>query len=1133
MSARWHRGVAAAVAVALVQPAHAGLSFSQIPPASVRPPAPNVIVTLDDSLSMGVGVAFDSNQTYPVPRDHAGNWLDPNLMDPAWTALYNETWMDGYKLGLTNDTQQADLWNGTINGTPSTSLNSYVAAYKALPASQRPAYLRWFGFYRTRLLAMRASVMNTFNATSIPDGQIRLAWQGLIGSCRSGFGPSSGCSASGTSLDNGMWPLDNVTGGRNHRANFFKWVQGAPLALSTPTRSAYVQAGEYLRQTGKDSPWAHLPGTTQLPELACRRAYQVLFTDGEWTSGAAWDAYENVAASLYSVNDDNVNTVLPDTTSYAQQPPYKGAATGGSGSLADLAFKYWATDLQTGQNFGNELRPLMPVPTSQTFGGVTVEPYWNPANNPATWQHMVTFAIGFGSAANIATPKWEGSTFAGSDFANIVAGTSDWPNIASSAGRRADLWHAAINSRGRMFAAADQQGLDQAFRSILGEIVSQNATAGGAASSYLVSGTQFRLVRAGYSSEPTLRGTLEGFGLDSAGALSNTPIWSAQEQVAKVLPANRVVLTAKTPSSGEAFRWNKISDWQKSMLNQSAGGSADGAGSNRLDYLRGDSSNEATTANPSGAFRDRKGALLGTIVNAEPKVVAAARSGYTFSGYPTFRTGTQTRTPVAYVGANDGMLHGFNTNDGTPVLSYVPRGVFPFLSTYSDKAHVHRMYVDGPLITADWLDGTTWRTLLVGALGAGGRGFFGLEVTNPQDFTEAKAATLVRFDYTAPPVGHPSLTAFKSESGSTGMMGEIDTDLGHITADPSRDAFLGRNLQVTRMRNGKWALLLGNGANSVNERAVLYIVYLDGSGFKRLITETATGTGNGLSTPLPVDLNNDGLVDFAYAGDLRGRMWKFDLSSSDDANWKVAQVDGVNTPLIDTGRPITSAPAVAVHPKGGLLVTFGSGRLLTDDDRSATTTEYLYGVQDKEPADKVLQATDSSLVARTLAAETATIAGSNIAARVLSSTSAPVDYSTKRGWRIALGQSKERVVFNPIVQGRLVYYSTTVPTVATACTVQQGGGSLLTFDVIDGAQPANTVVDINGDGLFTSADKITDKDVMGRGAGVGRLIGLFEAPPGSGASTACSGDMIMGASGMICAKKPPGPGRRAWRDMRP
>jgi type IV pilus assembly protein PilY1 len=1085
---RCQRLLTGTLCAALAWPAHAApLSFIQVPVVLATPPAPNVFVTLDDSGSMAVGVPYVAGQEYPVPPGPDGNPIRAMPAPP-------QTYSDGYAVSP-----------AAVNLT-----GSQLTAYNALPADQKPAYLRWFAFYRDRTRAMKASVMRTFHTQKIPDGKIRLAWQGIWSSCASGFS-TTGC-------NNAIWPLSDSEGGRTHRANFYNWVRSVPAPGGTPLRAAYERVGQYLMQTGVNSPWAHLPGTTQLPEVSCRRSYQLMFTDGGWNGAGPND------------ERDNLNTSLPDGTAYTPRRPY---AHDWGGTLADVAFRYWATDLQTGSSFGNDVLPVMRVTGSQTFAGTSVAPYWNPNNNPATWQHLTTFAIAFGEAANITDPQWGGSTTTGTHFAEIVAGTRQWPtNVVP------DLWHAAVNSRGAMFLATDQTSLDAAFTEVLGEIAAQNVASGGAASSYSVQdppqGPGFRVVRAGFQSSPNLRGTLTGFSLNASGVLASTPDWEANTKLASVAHGSRVVMTASSPTAGAAFRWNSLSTWQKGELNQPPTGSADSLGTSRVDYLRGATSSEASSDNPSGAFRWRQGGLLGTIANSEPKIVGAPRAGYTFGAYPAFRAANLSRTPVAYVGANDGMLHGFNTLTGAPLLSYVPRGVYPHLSSYSDKAHIHRMYVDGPLITADWLDGTTWRTLLVGALGAGGRGFFGLEVTNPTDFTEAKADTVVRFDYTAPPVGHASLDAFVTESGSSGMMGEIATDLGHIVADPARDTFLGRNLQVARMKNGKWALLLGNGVNSINERAVLYVLYLDGSGFKKLITQNTTGQSNGLSTPLPVDLDNDGLVDFAYAGDMRGRLWKFDLSSSDDANWKVAQASSVNTALIDTGRPITSAPAVAVHPKGGLLVTFGSGRSLTEGDRSSSTTEYLYGVWDKETPGVVQQATDDSLVTRTLAAETSTITGSNIAARVLSSTSTPVDYATKRGWRITLGLSRERVIYNPIVQGRIAYFSTYIPSVAaSACTVQDSGGSLLTFDVIDGAQPATTVVDINGDGLFTSADRISGKDVMGRGVGVGRLLGLFAAPPGSGTAASCSGDLIMGASGMICAKKPPGPGRRAWRDMRP
>lgn len=1096
------------LSASLVWPVHAApIVFSQLPPASATPPAPNVIVTLDDSGSMSADVDYEPGLEYPVPPGPDGNPFRP--MPPAPIVYSN-----GYAncnappvqcwVGKAEVTGGASFVSGSGTGTVNLSGDP---RYKA--AANKDAWRRWYSFYRTRNMAMKASVMRTFHQKNIPDGKVRLAWQGLTATCSNGFPASNFCPTANT-----IWPLSDSEGSRAHRTNFYNWVVGVPASGGTPLPAAYERVGQYVLRTGLTSPWAHLPGTTQLPEVSCRRSYHVMFTDGGWGGAAS------------SGDVDNTPRTLPDGVAYSAQRPY---GHNWANTLSDLAFKYWATDLQTGTNFPNDLSPIMRVAGPQSFANTSVAPYWNPNNNPATWQHLSLLAIAFGGAAELNNPKWEGSTTGGVHFAQIVAGTRQWPTTVEP-----DLWHAAVNSRGSMFSATDQSALDAAFKSAMDEIASQNVSVGGAASSYSVSGDSFRIVRAGYLSSPNLRGTFVGFGLASSGSLNNTELWDANAELAKVNAATRTVITARRAQGwGVAFRWNELGSWQQGELNKSLAGAGDNFGSVRVDYLRGDTSRELAPGNvvnaAGGAFRWREGALLGTIVNSEPKIVQAPRSGYTSADYQAFRNANLNRTAVAYVGANDGMLHGFATSNGKPLISYVPRGVYPNLSAYTDPTFKHRMYVDGPIITADWHDGSSWRTILIGGLGAGGRGLFGLDITNPADFMESKANSIVRFDYTAPPVAQTSAT-FLTESGSGGLMGELASDLGHIATDPSRDAYLGRNLQVSKMRNGKWALITGNGINSVNERAALYIIYLDGSGFRKLLPETTTGQGNGLATPLPVDVDSDGLVDVVYAGDMRGRLWKFDLANKDDTQWKVAQVSGVNTPLIDTGRPITSAPAVAQHPAGGLLVTFGSGRAMTDDDRASTATEYLYGVWDKPGGP--LQVTLASLVERTLSADSASVTGGNTYARVLGSASTPVDYNTKRGWRIALGISKERVVFNPIVQGRLAYYTTYIPATTSSCAVRENG-SLLTFDVIDGAQPSTPVIDINGDGLFSNADRIAGKDVMGRSTGIGRLIGLLEAPAGSSAAAGCSGDMIMGSSGMICAKKPPGPGRRAWRDMRP
>jgi type IV pilus assembly protein PilY1 len=217
-----------------------------------------------------------------------------------------------------------------------------------------------------------------------------------------------------------------------------------------------------------------------------------------------------------------------------------------------VAFKYWATDLQTGDDFANDLRPVMTVTAHRPTARPRVAPSWNPANNPATWQHMVTDAIGFGEAANITDPLWSGSSFAGTNFAGIVDGSRNWPAVNTSNGLAADLWHATVNSRGRMFTASNQAAVTTAFQSILSEIISQNVASGGAASSFVMSGENFRVVRAGYTSAPTLRGTLEAYGLNTTtGAVSNLPAWEGQAKLAALSDANatnRVVLTAASPA---------------------------------------------------------------------------------------------------------------------------------------------------------------------------------------------------------------------------------------------------------------------------------------------------------------------------------------------------------------------------------------------------------------------------------------------------------------------------------------------------------------------------------------------------------------------------------------------------------
>lgn len=329
------------------------------------------------------------------------------------------------------------------------------------------------------------------------------------------------------------------------------------------------------------------------------------------------------------------------------------------------------------------------------------------------------------------------------------------------------------------------------------------------------------------------------------------------------------------------------------------------------------------------------------------------------------------------------MLHGFSAKDGKELLAYVPRGVVPGLKSLSDKDYQHRYYVDGSPMTGDIRDNETWKTLLVGTLGAGGKGYFLLNVTNPSTFSSTPVSDLVVLDRTRASSEAAQNCSALSGSAQTACNATVaeDGDIGHITAQPGRNpANLQEATQITRMNNGRWAVVMGNGYNSANQRPVLLVQYLDGNkALKRIqATTDATGSGNaldnGLSSPALADLDGDGTTDIVYAGDNLGNLWKFDLTSANDSNWQVAF--GNNRPLFTARgpvalngtrnqvQPITAPPTVRANdrsmvvgegknaktvPVGGMMVAFGTGRNVTSNDRRTDITQNvqtLYSVLD-------------------------------------------------------------------------------------------------------------------------------------------------------------------------------------------
>lgn len=934
----------------------------------------------------------------------------------------------------------------------------------------------------TGIKSLKDALQATFSKDNIDDNKIRLAWQSM--------NKTPNIPDSGT---NSMKILD-----ASHRKNFLDWVNTLNASGGTPSHKMIRNAGDYLMRTnlGKNSPWAEIPGTKEGNLLGCRRSFHIFMTDGSWNSSASntsnhidADRTSNGYKTIPPGNIDGSKIILPDNQVFDPLEneslkiytdnwgDYSNDNKYNINTLSDLAFYYWATDLQPSlksKNIKENVSPIYNIENDETIVSgnkkVTFSPYWNPKNNPSTWRGLTTYTIGFGTAtdwrknSNSTLPQlltWSGDTYKGS-YNNLAVGSETWPspfcdynNKPSITGKRAcdgsspystqnelgnrrtELWHMAINSRGKFYAVkSGGNELTQAFKDILEDIQLSNPVlpgeiqASGSSSSYSIAENNSGIFVSGYNPKdgwtgwvkatsavepqevpcgvyadevgnPEEQEEVEAPSAGGGGAGAETcwrfPSvvggWEEKTTAQRLdgltdgyVKDSRLILGWNdATSTGASFKWSDdtetyMSTAQKALLGMTS--SADGAttknkGLNILNYVRGSNefaNSEVDAIKEEKPLRKRM-SRQGDIVNSEIWYTGGAVSNFGLSGYAAFRNSVANRTPMLYVGGNDGMLHGFSAVDGTEKIAYVPRGVMGKLKNLADPGYIHdhKYYVDGSPMTGDIKTGngntaSDWKTVLVGTLGLGGRGYFVLDVTNPSNFSEAQAAATVLLDKT-----------FGDKEDTSG----VDADIGAITAAPVRNpSNLQQTTQIARLNNGRWAVVMGNGYNSKNQRPALLVQYLDGNEKQLKVipaTSDAAGSGNakdnGLSAPALVDLDGNGTPDIVYAGDNLGNLWKFDLLSSDDTKWGVAFN---NNPLFTakgpktTGgnrtevQPITTAPIVRANNRsmtvdlgngekrtqsiGGLVVAFGTGRNLTNNDRDMNKTQYvqtLYSVTDR------------------------------------------------------------------------------------------------------------------------------------------------------------------------------------------
>ncbi|MES2491525.1 MAG: PilC/PilY family type IV pilus protein [Pseudomonadota bacterium] len=619
-------------------------------------------------------------------------------------------------------------------------------------------------------------------------------------------------------------------------------------------------------------------------------------------------------------------------------------------------------------------------------------------------------------------------------------------------------------------------GLNSAFQKI-SEAVTGSGASLAANSTQLNSGTT--TYQALYFSG-TWTGNLKAFAVKSNGSINSAQLWSAVDS----MPAH-TARTIKTTTDGTTAVDFKTAITDATLRAQLG---ADGtAQDNMINYLRGDSSKEVK--NIGGTFRNRATAL-GDIIDSQPVFVGAPDPnifyGKTFTGsgtYAAFASANTARSKRVWVAANDGMLHAFNaecaiktTLDGctavaspAPVagaetFAYLPKAVITSTGAaaiknladpqYGTSISVPHQYLnDGELTVADVYYGSAWHSVLVGTTGRGAaKAIYAIDVTSP----------------TA-----PTLLWERSAGGAAfdGDSSDATKYIGQMVGKPI----------IAQTANGVWSVLIANGFNSAkNSAALLQFDINDGD--LTVHTTDDTKVNNALAVPAVwIDNPTNGISTDAYAGDLLGNVWHFDLSATNSTVIFTAKDSASNAQPITAGMLIGRDPVTS-----NVWLFFGTGRYLTQADLKDKSEQTWYGiiVQGTNPVSS--STTRSSLTERVIAGETV---GSSTALPARGITD-PVggDMAGKSGWYMDLmvgtAAKGERMVTPNQFQGSLLLGTTRIPVSADPCN-PSGSGWIMAINPFTGAPPSSSFFDINNSGTIDNSDKITINGVDYVAAGVG------------------------------------------------
>jgi Tfp pilus tip-associated adhesin PilY1 len=762
------------------------------------------------------------------------------------------------------------------------------------------------------------------------------------------------------------------------------------------------------------------------------------------------------------------------------------AVTGGGSlnSLADVAQYYYINDLRTD--------PLDPNSSNLTVGGenttTMVVGAGDGESDRALWQHMTTFGMGIGVSGTIGYDKDYKDLRTSVDFQQIRAGTKNWPvwpvatsgfytNPAAYNDPRAidDFWHASVNGRGRYFNADNQDEVGRSVETLFGDIDAKGGAGGSLAVSnnIPVPGDNFAYITSFRSVDWT--GDLTGNQIVNGTVNSGSPTWSAEANLAAktgVACDNRKIYYRGTDKTLKNFTWNTntcnaagasnndattdLTTTEKEYFNETnavqnfthylamtdgTAGTVDqrsaAAGANLVNFVRGQRGLTGFTPNSlTKLYRERKG-VLGDIVGSVAAVVKVPKAEYSDTGYSSFVTANLTRAATVYVGANDGMLHAFSAATGEEKWAYIPRAVMPNLFRLADKNYDvnHKFYVDGSPAVGDIKVGTDWKTILVGGLNKGGKGYYALDITNPDT-----PKTL--WEFGAGPCG--------------GAGDEADCDVGLSYGRPVITKLAASSGTAD---TGTWVVLVTSGYNNSSGNGVLYVLNADTGKIINKLTSSTGTTGAGTATVTIQsglrEINNyvanprlDNTTLRVYGGDLLGNVWRFDINDKIAPTGREARLVAAVTDPGGVVQPITTRVQLA-EVDGKTFIVAATGKLLDFADTQTTQKQTVYGFKDTfgNTSDTVEPAPYTDLRASpSIKNITLTRTGS----RGTTSCSGTATCTITDGWFIDLPENRERVNVDPIILAGTLIFATNTPIEVSNASCESGHSWLNAIGIVDG-----------------------------------------------------------------------------------